>query len=90
MNEQKAVKVCDMVSIIKVNINYIEKCFNNLQDIRLIINEMRQPKKDVNHLTLEACDSLECSFCDDIVNRISRIKNTINELNKELPKKLKV
>lgn len=80
MNKLETQKVCDAIARIKTNIDYIEKVFNNLQDIRLIIDEMRQPKTDVNHLTLEACDSLECSFCDDIVNRISRIKNAINGL----------
>lgn len=90
MNEQKAKKVCDMIARIKINIEYLETNFNNLQDIHFISNEMRQPKQDITSTTIEACDNLECSFCDDITKRITRIKNTINELNKELPKKLKV
>lgn len=80
MKTRETQKVCDAIVCIKTNIDYIEKAFNHLQDIRFIIDEMCDVKKDVNKLVVDACDSLECSFCDDIANRISRIKSAINGL----------
>lgn len=80
MSELETQKVCDAIARIKTNIDYIEKAFNHLQDIRFITDEMHEVKKDVNKLVVDACDSLECSFCDDITNRITSIKSAINSL----------
>lgn len=80
MNQIETTKVCNAIVHIKTNIDHIEKAFNHLQDIRFITDEMHEVKKDVAKLVVDACNSLECSFCDDITARISSIKSAIGGL----------